>query len=69
MLHDGYILFRVGTSIVNSLPLQKILNEKINMIYNALDVLSIPTLEEWFRLNVIERFATRIPVIAIYVKI
>ena len=46
MLHDGYILFRVGTSIVNSLPLQKILNEKINMIYNALDVLSIPTLEE-----------------------
>ena len=64
MLPDNFALVRVGESIGRSITFQNISMEKLNKIYNACDVLMMPSIEEGLGLPVIEGFATGIPVVA-----
>ena len=64
MLPDNFALVRVGTPIGNSTTFQNVSNEKLNKIYNACDVLLMPSIEEGLGLPVVEGFTTGIPVVA-----
>jgi len=64
ILPEKFALVRVGTSIDNSITFQNVSNEKLNKIYNACDVLLMPSIEEGLGLPVVEGFATGIPVVA-----
>ena len=64
ILPDNFALVRVGESIGKSITFQNVTNEKLNKIYNACDVLLMPSIEEGLGLPVIEGFATGIPVVA-----
>ncbi len=64
MLPDNFVLVRVGESIGRSITFQNVSKEKLNKIYNACDVLLMPSIEEGLGLPVIEGFATGIPVVA-----
>jgi len=59
-----YVIVRVGDGIRNSINFKNIDDEKLNMIYNACDVLLFPSLEEGQGLPVIESFSTGLPVVA-----
>ena len=64
ILPDNFALVRVGTPIGNSTTFQNVSNEKLNKIYNACDVLLMPSIEEGLGLPVVEGFTTGIPVVA-----
>ena len=64
LLTDNFALVRVGESIGKSITFQNVSKEKLNKIYNACDVLLMPSIEEGLGLPVIEGFATGIPVVA-----
>ncbi len=64
ILPDNFALVRVGTPIGNSTTFQNVSNEVLNKIYNACDVLLMPSIEEGLGLPVVEGFTTGIPVVA-----
>jgi len=64
ILPDKFVLVRVGGPVGNSITFQNISKERLNMIYNACDVLLMPSIEEGLGLPVVEGFATGIPVVA-----
>jgi len=64
ILPDKFSLVRVGTPIGNSITFQNVSNEVLNKIYNACDVLLMPSIDEGLGLPIIEGFATGIPVVA-----
>ena len=46
LLTDNFALVRVGESIGKSITFQNVSKEKLNKIYNACDVLLMPSIEE-----------------------
>lgn len=64
ILPDKFSLVRVGTPIGNSITFQNVSNENLNKIYNACDVLLMPSIEEGLGLPIVEGFATGIPIVA-----
>ena len=69
LLPDNFALVRVGESIGESITFQNVSKEKLNKIYNACDVLLMPSIEEGLGLPVIEGFATGIPVAASNIEV
>lgn len=63
-LDQTFALVRVGKSVGNSISFFNVDNEKLNMIYNACDLLAVPSFEEGQGLPVIEALAIGIPVVA-----
>ena len=63
-MDKSYRLVRVGERIGESITFTNVDNETVNRIYNACDVLVIPSFEEGLGLPVIEAFAAGIPVVA-----
>ena len=69
ILPDNFALVRVGESIGKSITFQNVSKEKLNKIYNACDVLLMPSIEEGLGLPLIEGFATGIPVVASNIEV
>ena len=69
ILGDEYKLVRVGPPISNALNYRGLAPEKINMIYNACDVLLFPTLGEGYGKPVVESFASGLPVVTSDIQI
>lgn len=69
LLGNNYNLVRVGPELNDSINFQNIDEEQLNMIYNACDVLLIPSSSEGFGFPVIEAFATGLPVVASDIEI
>lgn len=63
-LGEDFVLVRVGPGLSNSITYNNVSEEQLNMIYNACDVLLIPSSSEGFGFPVIEAFATGLPVVA-----
>jgi glycosyltransferase involved in cell wall biosynthesis len=63
-LDDEYKLVRVGQPIGNCFSFTDIDDEKLNMIYNASDVLLFPSLEEGFGYPLAEAMTVGLPVVA-----
>lgn len=64
ILGSDYKLVRVGPGIGDSINFERISNEKLNQIYNACDVLVLPSSYEGFGLPLAEGLAVGIPVVA-----
>lgn len=64
ILPDKFILVRVGTPLGHSITFHNVSNEQMNMIYNACDLLLIPSLEEGLGAPLIEGLTTGLPVVA-----
>ena len=64
MLGSDFRLVRVGEKIGDSITFAGVDDEMLNMIYNACDVLLLPSLEEGFGYPVVESFAAGLPVVA-----
>jgi len=69
LLGNNYNLVRVGPELNDSINFQNIDEEQLYMIYNACDVLLIPSSSEGFGFPVIEAFATGLPVVASDIEI
>ena len=63
-LGNGFKLVRVGTSLGSSITFRDIDDKTLNELYNACDVLLLPSLYEGFGFPIIEAFATGLPVVA-----
>ncbi len=63
-LGSDFRLVRVGEKIGDSITFAGVDDEMLNMIYNACDVLLLPSLEEGFGYPVVESFAAGLPVVA-----
>ena len=63
-LDNSFKLVRVGTPVGNSITFNNVDIVKINKIYNASDMLFLPTLEEGFGYPVVEAFKTGLPVLS-----
>ncbi|MEM0136254.1 MAG: glycosyltransferase [Thermoplasmatales archaeon] len=68
-LGDQYRLVRVGPALGSSITYTDISPEKLNMLYNASDVLLFPTLNEGYGFPVIEAFAAGLPVVASNIEV
>ena len=68
-LSDKFILVRVGTQLGSSITFHNVSNEQINMIYNACDLLLIPSLEEGLGAPLIEGLASGLPVVASNIEV
>lgn len=64
LLGDEYILVRVGKPIGDCYSFSNIDDEKMNMIYNACDVLLFPSLDEGFGYPLAEAMTVGLPVVA-----
>lgn len=64
LLGEEYNLVRVGRPIGDSYSFSNIDDEKLNMIYNACDVLLFPSLDEGFGFPVAEAMTVGLPVVA-----
>ena len=70
MLNESFALVRVGPSVGNSITFDYIGNrERMNLLYNACDVLLFPTLDEGFGRPVIEAMAAGLPTVVSDIKI
>jgi glycosyltransferase involved in cell wall biosynthesis len=70
VLDERFALVRVGPSVGNSITFDYIDNrEKMNLLYNACDVLLFPTLDEGFGRPVIEAMAAGLPTVVSDIKI
>lgn len=69
IMENEYKIVRVGDGIRNSINFKNIDDEKLNMIYNACDVLLFPSLEEGQGLPVIESFKAGLPVVASEIEV
>lgn len=63
-LGDEFKLVRVGPPCSNSINFEKVDQGKLNMIYNACDVLLFPSLSEGFGYPLVEAMATGLPIVA-----
>ena len=63
-LDDSFKLVRVGTPIGDSITFNNVDIVKLNKIYNASDMLFLPTKEEGFGYPVVEAFSTGLPVLS-----
>ncbi|MFG1556238.1 MAG: glycosyltransferase family 1 protein [Thermoplasmataceae archaeon] len=64
LLGDEYSLVRVGKPIGDCYSFRNIDDEKMNMIYNACDVLLFPSLDEGFGYPLAEAMTVGLPVVA-----
>lgn len=64
LLGDEYKLVRIGTPIKNSINFQNVPETSLNLIYNAVDALIFPSLEEGQGIPILESFNTGLPVVA-----
>ena len=64
LLGDKYSLVRVGKPIGDSYSFSNIDDEKLNMIYNACDVLLFPSLDEGFGFPLAEAMTVGLPAVA-----
>ncbi len=64
LLGDEYSLVRVGKPIGDCYSFSNIDDEKLNMIYNACDVLLFPSLDEGFGYPLAEAMTVGLPVVA-----
>ena len=62
-LDNSFKLIRVGTPVGDSITFNDVDTVKLNKIYNASDMLFLPTLEEGFGYPVVEAFKTGLPVL------
>jgi glycosyltransferase involved in cell wall biosynthesis len=62
-LGDDFRLVRVGVSVGNSITMSNLNGMELNEVYNACDLLLIPSKDEGFGFPVIEAFASGIPVV------
>lgn len=69
LLGENYNLVRVGPALPGSITFTNVSEDELNMIYNACDVLLIPSSSEGFGFPVIEAFATGLPVVASDIEI
>ncbi|MEM0134741.1 MAG: glycosyltransferase family 1 protein [Thermoplasmatales archaeon] len=70
LLGDYFKLVRVGAPITpDNLSFENISYDKLNMIYNACDVMLFPSLYEGFGYPLVEAFATGLPVVASDIEI
>ena len=63
-LGNSFKLVRVGNPVGDSITFNNVDTVTINKIYNASDVLFLPTLEEGFGYPVVEAFSTGLPVLS-----
>jgi glycosyltransferase involved in cell wall biosynthesis len=63
-LGDGYKLVRVGRSIDGAYCFNRVDDVKLNLIYNACDVLLFPSLDEGFGYPIAEAMTVGLPVVA-----
>ena len=64
LLGEEYSLVRVGKPIGDSYSFSNVDDEKLNMIYNACDVLLFPSLDEGFGYPIAEAITVGVPVVA-----
>ena len=62
-LDSSFKLLRVGIPVGDSITFNDVDTVKLNKIYNASDMLFLPTLEEGFGYPVVEAFKTGLPVL------
>lgn len=63
-LGSDYALVRVGPKVGESITFSNLTDEKLNLVYNACDVLLFPTLEEGYGYPPLEASACGLPVVA-----
>lgn len=68
-LSDNFHLVNVGDSINGSLGFKSVDEEKLNLLYNACDVLLSPSLDEGFGYPVLEAMKAGLPVVASDIEI
>ncbi len=64
LLGNEYRIVRIGTPITNSINFKNVSEDSLNLIYNAVDALIFPSLEEGQGIPILESFNTALPVIA-----
>ena len=64
MMDSNYHLVRVGSPVGNSINFTNVSDNVLNEIYNACDILIMPSTEEGFGRPIVEAFTTGLPVVA-----